>query len=61
MAHLGPSSGMGGKKIAEKKEEEKRESFREGDSTFPLNFSTIGPVVSGGARGRAQPHNKGFA
>ena len=61
MAHLVPSSGMGGKKIAEKKEEEKIESFREGDSTFPLNFSTIEQVVSGGARGKVQPHDKGFA
>ena len=29
LAHLGPNSGMGEKKRTEKKEEEKRESFRE--------------------------------
>ena len=39
----------------------KRESFRERDSTFSLNFPTIGPAVSGGARGRVHPHGKGFA
>ena len=41
----------------------KRESFRERerDSTFSLNFPTIGPTVSGGARGRVHPLNKGFA
>ena len=38
----------------------KRESFRERDSTFSLNFPTIGPTVSGRARGRVQPHGKGF-
>ena len=38
----------------------KRESFRERDSTFSLNFPTIGTVVSSGARGRLQPHGKGF-
>ena len=39
----------------------KRESFRERDSTFSLNFPTSGTVVSSGARGRVQPHGKGFA
>ena len=39
----------------------KRESFRERDSTFSLNFPTIGPKVSGGARGRVHPLDKGFA
>ena len=38
----------------------KRESFRERDSTFSLNFPTIRPAVSGGARGRVHPHGKGF-
>ena len=38
-----------------------RESFGERDSTFSLNFPTIGTVVSSGARGRVQPHGKGFA
>ena len=54
------SNGMREKKRAEKKEEEK-ESFREKDSTFSLNFSTIGPAVSGGAIGRVHHHGKGFA
>ena len=39
----------------------KKESFRERDSTFSLNFPTIGPTVSGGARGRVHPLDKGFA
>ena len=39
----------------------KRETFRERDSTFSLNFSTIGPAVSSRARGRVHPHGKGFA
>ena len=39
----------------------KRESFRERDSTFSLNFPTIGPTVSGRARGRVHPLDKGFA
>ena len=39
----------------------KRESFRERNSTFSLNFPTIGPAVSGGARGRVHPLDKGFA
>ena len=51
----------GRKQRAEKKEEEKKESFRERDSTFSLNFRTIGSAVLGGARGRVQPHGKGFA
>ena len=38
-----------------------RKSLRERDSTFSLNFSTIGPTVSSGARGRVHPHSKGFA
>ena len=39
----------------------KRESFRERYSTFSLNFPTIGPTVSSGARGRVHPLDKGFA
>ena len=44
-----------------KKKEGKRESCRERDSTFSLNFPTIGPTVSDGARGRFHPLDKGFA
>ena len=52
---------MGGNKNRKKEKGIKRESFRERDSTFSLNFPTIGPAVSSGARGRVQPHDKGFA
>ena len=45
----GKTDPVGGKK---KKRGRKRESFRERDSTFSLNFPTIGPTVSSGARGR---------
>ena len=53
----------GGKEKNRKERGIKRESFRERerDSTFSLNFPMIGPAVSGGARGRIQPHDKGFA
>ena len=43
------------KKRAEKKEEEKGESFSERDSTFSLSFPTIGRAFLGGARGRVRP------
>ena len=47
----------------EEKEEKKKkkESCRERDSTFSLNFPTIGPTVSGRVRGRVHPLDKGFA
>ena len=51
----------GGREKNRKERVIKRESFRERDSTFSLNFSTIGQTVSGGERGRVQPHGKGFA
>ena len=47
--------------VGEGKRGRKRESFREKDSTFSLNFPTIGPTVSGGARGRVHPLDKGSA
>ena len=47
--------------VGEGKRGRKRESFRERDSTFSLNFLTIGLTVSGGARGRVHPLDKGFA
>ena len=49
------------KKRAEKKEEEKGESFSERDSTFSLSFPAIERAFSGGARGRVRPQDKGFA
>ena len=36
-------------------EVKKIESFRERSSTFFLNCPAIGPVVSGGARGKVHP------
>ena len=53
--------GKGKKKKRGRKRESYRESYRERDSTFSLNFPTIGPTVSSGARGRVQPYDKGFA
>ena len=62
LTHLRPNSGMGEGEGTENTEGDlKRESFRERDSTFSLNFPTIGPKVSSGARGRVQPYKKGFA
>ena len=55
----GKTDPVGGEK--KKRGRKKRESFRERDSTFSLNFPTIGPKVSGGARGRVHPLDKGFA
>ena len=49
------------KEKSRKERGRKRESFRERDSTFSLNFRTIELAVLGGARGRVQPHGKGFA
>ena len=51
----------GRKEKSRKERGRKRESFRDKDSTFSLNFQTIEPAVLGGARGRVQPHGKGFA
>ena len=44
-----------------KNRKKKRGSFREKDSAFSLNFTTIGPTVSGRARGRVHPLDKGFS
>ena len=35
-------------------------SFRERSSTFSLDFPTIGPAVSGEARGKVALHSKGY-
>ena len=60
--HFRPNSGMGEGEVTEKRQGDlKRESFRERDCTFSLNFSEIGTVVSSGARGRVRPCDKGFA
>ena len=39
----------------------KRESFRERDSTFSLNFPTIGPWFQAEQEEEVQPYDKGFA
>ena len=44
-----------------RKERENRGDFRVRSSHFSLDFPEIGPTVSGGARGRGHPHDKGFA
>ena len=62
LTHLRPNSGMGeGEETENKQGDLKRESFRQRDSTFSLNFPTIGPKVSDRARGRVHPLDKGFA
>ena len=62
LTHLRPNSGMGGEEETEnKKGDLKRRGGEKKDSTFSLNFSEIGTVVSSGARGRVQPQRKGFA
>ena len=48
------------KRKEQKGKRKKKREFEERDSTFSLNFSTIGQAVSGGARGRVHPHGKGL-
>ena len=54
---------ISGEKRGEKieKRERKEERFRVRSPHLSLSFSAIGPAVSGGARGRVHPHDKGFA
>ena len=44
-----------------RKEREKRRDFIVRNSHFSLDLPTIGPAISSGARGRVNPHDKGFA
>ena len=44
-----------------RKEREKWRDFRVRSPHFSLSFPMIEPMVSGGARGRVHPHDKGFA
>ena len=45
-----------------KKERERKEDiFRERGSNFSLNFSAIGPSVSGETKAKLLPHGKGYA
>ena len=62
LTHLRPTVGWGERRREKnKKGDLKRRVGEKKDSTFSLNFSEIGTVVSSGARGRVQPHGKGFA
>ena len=49
------------KRKEQKRKRKKKREFRERDSTFSLNFLTIGQAVSGEAKERVHPHGKGFA
>ena len=62
LAQLGPNGEMErrGRKEQKKKEGKKKESFRERDATFSLDFPEIEQAVSGGANVRVHPHCKGF-
>ena len=44
-----------------KRKEKRGRELRERSFTFSLNFSAIGPAVSGGARGKIHPRGKSFA
>ena len=62
--NLDPSSptGFGRSKIEREKERERKSGiFRERSSTLSLEFSAIGPSVSGEARSKVDPHGKGYA
>ena len=47
---VGRREGERGRTTIERGEKEEEESFRERSSHFSLDFSTIGPAVSDGAR-----------
>ena len=49
------------KKEGERGTERERDIFRERSSHFSLKFSAIGPSVSGEARSKVSPHDKGYA
>ena len=50
-----------GKLEREKEGERKEGNLRERGSNFSLNFSAIGPSVSGKERSKVAPHGKGYA
>ena len=56
LTHFGQTSWEREEREEEKEKKRERESFRKRISTLSLNFPTIGPVVSGGARGKVYPH-----
>ena len=50
-----------GKLKREKEGERKEGNFRERGSNLSLNFPAIGSSVSGEARSKVAPHDKGYA
>ena len=54
-SHLTQTSG------GEKEKRKEEESFGERSSTFSLVFLAIGPMVSGGTRGKSHPYGKSLA
>ena len=61
MTNLDPTN-LGGGKGGEKKERGKEgESFRKRESTFSLDFPTIGPSNPEKTRDKFDPHGKGYA
>ena len=61
LTHLGPTGGMGREGEKERKERKRRESLEKRSSTFSLNFSTIGPMVSSETRDKVIPRDRSFA
>ena len=51
----------GGEKTEKRERKRRRVLERERESTFSLDFPTIGPSNSGEARGKVDPHCKGYA
>ena len=47
-------------RIAKRRSEKSVGFFRERSSTFSLEFSAIGPSVSGEERSKVAPHGKGY-
>ena len=52
--------GEGGRTATERGEQEEEESFRERSSHFSLDFPTIKPAISDGARGKELPRDKSY-
>ena len=53
-------TGLGGKRGEKKERGKKGECFRERESTFSPDFSTIGTSNPGEARGKVDPHCKSY-
>ena len=57
--NLTQPNGMG-KREGKRKGKKEEKVFRERVSNFSLNFSTIGPAVSGETRSKVDPHCKSY-